>query len=113
MYNAFEHNQPILKVHNVFQKVTFPSNSERIMEKSGNSPQKVIGAAQRCVNIVQWPRERHYTGDFPATTLSHLDDILVKYVIDSCVLCVDNNTTKSIEKVLLVKVWLTKNMSSN
>ena len=24
-------------------------------------------------------------------------DILVKYVIDSCVLCVDNNKTKSIE----------------
>ena len=38
---------------------------------------------------------------------------LVKYVIDSCVLCVDNNKTKSIEKVLLVKVWLTKNMSSH
>ena len=52
-------------------------------------------------------------GNIVCESTDHLDDILVKYVIDRCVLCVDNNTTKSIEKVLLVKVWLTKNMSSN
>ena len=52
-------------------------------------------------------------GNIVCESTDNLDDILVKYVIGSCVLCVDNNKTKSIEKVLLVKVWLTKNMSSN
>ena len=42
-------------------------------------------------------------GGILSESTDHLDDILVRYVIDSCV---DNNITKSIEKVLLVKVWL-------
>ena len=29
---------------------------------------------------------------------AHLDDILVKYVIDSCVLCVDNNKLNLLKK---------------
>ena len=68
-------------------------------------PLTVAGAAleassRRLQHLSCWPHEDG-------------NNILVKYVIDSCVLCVDNNKTKSIEIVLLVKVWLTKNMSSN